>query len=105
MLEDDAAIGTGRRDRFAFDQDAAGFDREKAADEIKQRGFSAARRAEQGEELAGAHLERDFAKREHGTPARRAVGMTHPVDDDLRCAVHAVPTRSRYSLLYWWTAA
>ena len=37
MLKDDAAVGARRGDRFAFDHDVAGLDRQKAADEIKQR--------------------------------------------------------------------
>ena len=42
MLEHDAAVRTRRRDRLAFDQDAAGDRRQEPADQIEQGGFAAA---------------------------------------------------------------
>ncbi len=93
MLEYNAAIGTGRRDRLPFHDDAAGFGRQKSADQIKQRGFAAAGGAEQGHKFARAHVKRNVGQRQHRSAARRPIGMVHPFDDDLALAVHACRLR------------
>ena len=64
----------------------------KAADQIEQGGFAAARRPEQSQEFPRPDFERHVGKGEHGAPARRAIGVVHPLDDDLALAVHEVPT-------------
>ena len=88
MLEDNAAIGAGRRHRPAFHQNAAGFGREESANEVKQGRFPAARRAKQRQKFARAHLKRHVGQCEHGPTPRRAISMVHPLDDDLTLAVH-----------------
>ncbi len=62
---------------------AAGFDRQKAADQIEQRRLAAAGRPEQRDEFAVGDLERDLVERQHLAPARRAVDVADAVDDDL----------------------
>ncbi len=57
MLENDAAVGTGAGDPLAVDADSAGFDRQKAADQIEQRRLAASGRAEQRHKFAVGHLE------------------------------------------------
>ena len=84
MLEHDAAIGARRRDRLAFDMDAALLDRQKAAEQIQQRRLAATGRTEQGEEFPRLNIDRDVLQRQHRPAARRAIEMMHIPDDDLR---------------------
>src|SRR6516164_4531312 len=69
--------------------------REEPSDQIEQGGFAAAGRAEQRQEFARAHVERNLRQRQHRPTARRAIGMVHPLDDDLALAVHG------WDLLYY----
>jgi NitT/TauT family transport system ATP-binding protein len=66
----------------AVDQDRAGLDRQKSADEIEQGGFAAAGWPEQRDELAIGDLKRNLVEGQHFAPARRAIEMVDPVDDD-----------------------
>src|SRR5579875_1620582 len=88
VLKDNATVGTGAGNRLAFDQDRAGLDRQKAADQIEQCALAAAARAEQRDELAVAHAERDVVERQDRAAARRPIDMADPVDDDLRRIRH-----------------
>ena len=88
MLKHDAAVGAGACHRLAVDKDRAGFDRQKAADQIKQGGFAAAGRAEQRDKFAVGDLERNLVERQHLAAARRAIEVVHTVDDDLRACSH-----------------
>ena len=83
MLEDDAAVGAWAGDLLAVDQNGAGFDRQKAADQIEQRRLAATGRPEQGDKLAIGDLERHLVERQHLAPARRAIEVVDAVDDDL----------------------
>ena len=83
MLEHDAAVGTGRHHRLALDRDAAGLGRQEAADQVEQGRFPAAGGAKQRQKFARADFKRDIGQSQHGAPARRAVGVVHPLDDDL----------------------
>src|SRR5262249_49540047 len=93
MLEYDAAVGTGPTNRHTIEQDSTPFGRQKAADQVEQGRLAAARRPEQRQELAWAHLEADILQSQHRTATRRAVEVVHILDDDLRspgiAVVHA----------------
>ena len=71
--------GGRRRHVAAGDLDAAGILHLEAGDHAQQRGLAAARRAEEADELARLHLERDVVERAEGAEAlgnarRRAGG-------------------------------
>ena len=68
--------------------DGAGLDRQKAADQIKQRRLAASGRPEQSDEFAVGHLERHLVERQHLASARRAIQVADAVDDDLRGCGH-----------------
>ena len=84
MLEHDAAVGPRSGHRAAVDQDAAGLGREKTADEVEQGGLAAPGRAEQRDEFALTHVERNVFQGQHRPAARRPVQMLHAFDHDLR---------------------
>src|SRR5579884_1009922 len=88
VLEDDAAIGAGARDFLAVDRDAAGLDRQEAADEIEQRRLAAAGRTEQRDEFAVRNLERDLIERQHLASARRTIDVAHVLEEYLRGRGH-----------------
>src|SRR5579883_2089198 len=88
VLKDNATVGTGAGNRLAFDQDRAGLDRQKAADQIEQCALAAAAWTEQRDELAVAHAERYLVERQDRAAARRPIDMADPVDDDLRRIRH-----------------
>ncbi len=95
MLKHDAAVGAGRCNRLALDENTTAFDGQKPTDEIKQRRLSATGRPEQSQKFARPDFERNIRQSEHGPAARRAIGVIDPVDDDLALAVHlCLPTRS-----------
>src|SRR5262249_21261734 len=95
VLEHDAAIRPRGGHRLALHHDASDLGREEPSDQIEQGGFAAAGRAEQRQEFARAHVERNLRQRQHRPTARRAIGMVHPLDDDLALAVHG------WDLLYY----
>ena len=104
MLEYNTAIRTGRRDRLSFHDDAAGFGRQKSADQVKQRGFAAAGGAKERQKFARPHVKRNVGQRQHRPAARRPVGMVHLFDDDLAVAVHACRLHCRGGLCSPWAA-
>ena len=69
---------------------AAGLDRDEAADQIKKRRFAATGRAEQREEFLRPHVERNVFERQHRPAIRRPVQVADLVDDDLRLIGHDV---------------
>src|SRR5512143_2505938 len=88
MLEDDAAVGAWSGNFLAVDQNGARFNRQKAADQIKQRRLAATGRSEQGDKLSVGDCERYVVKRQHFAPARRAIEVVDAVNDDLRSCGH-----------------
>jgi hypothetical protein len=76
LLEYDAAVATGSGDRPAIEQDTAAGRRGEPGQQIEQGGFSAAARADQSEEFAGANVERDVLQRSEAA-ARSAALATH----------------------------
>ncbi len=88
VLKHDAAVGTGRSDRLAFDHDLAGLGGKEAADEIEQRRLAATGRTQQGDELARVDAERDVFERAHSPSGGRTIEVAHAIDDDLRAVTH-----------------
>src|SRR6185437_1743921 len=82
ILEDDTAIRPRRAHRRPRHGDAAGLDRDEAAEEIEQRALATARRPEQRQELLVFDLERDVIERQHRLATRRTIGVAHLAEGD-----------------------
>ena len=82
-------IGRQRGEVHAVEQEGAGVRRLEARENAKQRGLAAARRAEQGEELALLDVERDIVDRDNATEA---------LADALDAKKHALAAGGRRSL-------
>ncbi len=75
LLKHHAAVGARSRDRIAVDGDFAAGRLEKAGDRVEQRGFSAARWADDRNEFAGIDVDRSVATRPRPPlPACRSSG-------------------------------
>ena len=75
FLEHDAAVDPGTGDRPAVDQQRPGAGPQEAAEQIQQRAFAAAGRADDADELALADIEIYLIERSHaGTILHRHAG-------------------------------
>src|SRR5437867_8051015 len=63
LLKHDTTVSRRPFNRPSVEQDAAAGRRRQAAQQIEQRRFPAATRADKGQELAGPHVERDVFQR------------------------------------------
>ena len=105
-LEDDAEVALRRRQMrhvAAGDLDAAGVLRLEPGDHAQQRGLAAARGAEEADELALLHLQRDVVERGEGAEAlgHRPDAQVHGAGDrraTARCALDVCTTVSRARL-------
>ena len=105
MLEHDAPIRAGSGHGRPIHGDEATLDGQKPAHEIEQRGFSAAGRPQQGDELLIAHAQVHILQRQHRRAALGPVEMPQPLDDysahaktrslPLPCVQEGDPERSR----------
>ncbi len=94
MLEDHpevAALGRQTRDLLVLNEDAAAVRRLEAGDQAQRRGLAAARRPQQGEDLAFLHRQRETAEDGLG-----AEGLVEVVEEEeghglVRCIQPACP--------------
>src|SRR3954452_1189739 len=63
----------------------------QAGQDIKDRGLATPARAEQADELAGLHVERDVGRRSDRSAPRRATGDGEVPKRELRCGARGVP--------------
>ena len=82
MLEHYAPVRSGTRHVPARDLDAPLLQRDEAAEQVEERRLPAAGGAEEGEELARTHVDRDIVEGEHGPAALRPVFVAHALDRD-----------------------
>ena len=104
LLEHHAAIGAGARDGLAIHPHPPAARRTEARDGVQQRGFAAARGADDGNELARPDRERDVGHRFDHVPVGLVV-QAEPFDLDMSlgpfhgagaahgCAIHGIAAR------------
>jgi hypothetical protein len=91
VLEHHAALGRRAGDRPPVDRDAPGRRRLEAGEQVQHGRLAAARRADDREELALPHVERQVLDRDGRPVAVRVEALADALDDELRARSSPAP--------------